>query len=216
MNTPKLLVPALAAAASLSVYSHFLRPQVLDWGATPEEKSRPMPGDEIIPDASLETTRAISIEAPQDCIWPWLAQMGPHPRGGAYTYDWIENLFGLDIHSVDEILPEFQHLEVGDVIGQGNLALTVRLVEPEWYLVLEWPGSKTTWTFGLYPQKGGVTRLVSRNRMRGSGPFFKLFLFAFMELGSLVMERKMLLGIRQRAERLQTKRNELVLAGSAR
>ena len=215
MNAPKLLVPALAAGTAAYAYARFLRPQVLDWGATMEETTRAMPGDEILPHVVLQTTRAISIEAPQDCIWPWLAQMGPRPRGGAYTYDWIENLFGLDIHSVDRILPEFQHLDVGDVLGEGNLALTVRLVEPEWYLVLEWPGAVTTWSFGLYPMKGGVTRLVSRNRMRGSGPFFRLFLFAFMEPGSLVMERKMLLGIKQRAERLYSNKEQRVLVEAA-
>ncbi|HSP55384.1 MAG TPA: SRPBCC family protein [Dehalococcoidia bacterium] len=215
MNAPKLLVPALAAGTAAYAYAHFLRPQVLDWGATMEETTRAMPGDEFLPHVAFQTTRAISIEAPQDCIWPWLAQMGPRPRGGAYTYDWIENLFGLDIHSVDRILPEFQHLDVGDVLGEGNLALTVRLVEPEWYLVLEWPGAVTTWSFGLYPMKGGVTRLVSRNRMRGSGPFFRLFLFAFMEPGSLVMERKMLLGIKQRAERLYSNKEQRVLVEAA-
>lgn len=219
MNAGKILVPALSLAAGSAgalAYARLLRPRILNWGAAPEEMARCMPGDEIIPDAALQTTRVITINAPQDCIWPWLAQMGPRPRGGAYTYDWIENLFGLDIHSVDRILPEFQHLEVGDRMGAGNLALTVRLVEPGWYLVLEWPGGQTTWTFGLYPQKDGATRLVSRNRMRGAGPLFRLYMFAFMEPGSLVMERKMLRGIKQRAERLHLKRDELVLAGSAR
>jgi len=214
MNAPKLLVPTLAATAAVSAYACLLRPRVQDWGATPEEASRCMPGDEIIPGAVLQTTRATTIEAPQDCVWPWLVQMGPRPRGGAYTYDWIENLFGLDIHSVDQILPEFQHLEAGDVIGREGLGLTVRLVEPGWYLVLEWLGAAATWTFGLYPGKGGTTRLIFRNRLRGSGPLFRLFVFAFMEPGSLVMERKMLLGVRQRAERLHHTEQQLVILRS--
>lgn len=216
MNAPKLLVPTLAATAAVSAYARFLRPRVLDWGATPEEASRCMPGDEIIPGAALQTTRATTIGAPQDCVWPWLVQMGPRPRGGAYTYDWNENLLGLDIHSVDRILPEFQHLEVGDVIGRDGLGLSVRLVEPGWYLVLEWPGAAATWTFGLYPEKGGTTRLISRNRLRGFGPLFRLFLFAFMEPASLAMERKMLLGVRRRAEALHRTEQHLVLLRSAR
>lgn len=215
MNAPKLVVPALVAAAALA-YVRVLRPRVLDWGATTDESSRPMPGDEIIPSAALQTTRAITVDAPQNCIWPWLAQMGPRPRGGAYTYDWIENLFGLDMHSVDRVLPEFQRLEVGEIIGKHNFGLTVRLVEPEWYLVLEWPGEKATWTFGLYPQKGGSTRLVSRNRLRGSGPLFRPLMTGVMEPGSLVMERKMLLGIKQRAERLYHDRKELAVAARVR
>ncbi|HSP56285.1 MAG TPA: SRPBCC family protein [Dehalococcoidia bacterium] len=216
MITPKLLCAALAAVAATATYMRFLRPGVLDWGATPAEKARPMPGDEIIPDAAPQTTRAISIEAPQDCIWPWLAQMGPRPRGGAYTYDWIENLFGLNMHSVDRVLTEFQHLEAGDVIGDKKpLGLAVRLVEPGWYLVLEWPRTSATWTFGLYPERDGRTRLVSRNRLRGSGPLFHLFMLAFMEPGSLVMERKMLFGIKQRAERLYSNKEQRVLVEAA-
>ena len=216
MNTRKLLCAALAAAAATATYIRFLRPGVLDWGATPAERARPMPGDEIIPDAALQTTRVIAIDAPPHCVWPWLAQMGPSPRGGAYTYDWVENLFGLNMHSVDRVLPEFQHLEVGDVIGKERAGLTVHLVEPQWYLVLEWPRTSATWTFGLYPEKGNRTRLISRNRLHGSGPFFRLVMFAFMEPGSLVMERKMLLGIKERAERLYSEREEPVLVGSAR
>jgi hypothetical protein len=142
--------------------------------------------------------------------------MGPSPRGGAYTYDWIENLFGLNMHSVDRVLPEFQHLEAGDVIGgREPLGLTVRLVEAGWYLVLEWPRASATWTFGLYPERGGRTRLVSRNRLRGSGPLFHLLMLAFMEPGSLIMERKMLQGIKARAERLYSEKEQRVLVESA-
>ncbi len=78
----------------------------------------------------------------------------------------------------------------------------MRHVEPERFLVLQWIPAKSTWAFGLYPLAGGSTRLVSRNRLPGSGPFFWLGMVAFMEPGSLIMERKMLLGIKQRAERM--------------
>ena len=78
-----------------------------------------MPGDELLADADGVTTRAIDIDAPRTNVWPWLAQMGPSPRGGAYTYDWIENLLGLKMHSVDRVLPEFQNPQVGDKIDLG-------------------------------------------------------------------------------------------------
>jgi hypothetical protein len=85
-----------------------------------------------------------------------------------------------------------------------QFAEVFRAVEPEHYLVLQWEPAKSTWTFGLYPESGGCTRLVSRNRLPGSGPIFWAGMIGFMEPGSLIMERKMLLGIKQRAEALRT------------
>ena len=95
--------------ALLAVLYPLLRRPILSWGATGEEASSRLPGDELLEDADGVSTRAITIDAPAASVWPWLAQMGPAPRGGAYTYDWIENLLGLDMHSVDRVLPEFQH-----------------------------------------------------------------------------------------------------------
>src|SRR5690348_5651330 len=94
-----------------------LRRRVLYWGATEAEAVARLPGDELLEDADGVSTRAISVEAPASAVWPWIAQMGPSPRGGAYTYDWIENLLGLNMHSVDRVLPEFQRPEVGETIG---------------------------------------------------------------------------------------------------
>jgi hypothetical protein len=154
-----------------------------------------MPGDELLANASLQTTRAITIGTTPDHIWPWLVQMGPRPRAGVYTYDWLERLLGIDIENSNRILPEFQQLEVGEFFrlnrrGQG---LRVRLV-------LQWEPANSTWEFGLYPNGSG-TRLVSRNRIPSSGLFFRPAMVLFMEPGSLVMERKMLQGIKERAER---------------
>ena len=110
---------AVLVLAGLS-YRLFLRRPVLTWGATPEEAGARLPGDELLEAAGGIATRAITIDAPPSAVWPWIAQMGPSPRGGAYTYDWIENLLGLNMHSVDEVLPEFQHPRVGDTIGYGR------------------------------------------------------------------------------------------------
>jgi hypothetical protein len=161
-----------------------------------------MPGDELLANASLQTTRAITIGTTPDHIWPWLVQMGPRPRAGVYTYDWLERLLGIDIENSSRILPEFQQLEVGEFLrlnrrGQG---LRVRLVQPERSLVLQWEPASSTWEFGLYPNGSG-TRLVSRNRIPSSGLFFWPAMVLFMEPGSLVMERKMLQGIKEGAER---------------
>jgi hypothetical protein len=199
-----LLGGAVVVTAAASLYLKFARERILNWGATDEDAERAMPGDEILPNASLQTTRVVTVEARPEHIWPWLVQMGPRPRAGAYTYDWIERLLGIDIENRDEILPEYQHLEEGEFLGlnEKGQGLKVRAVEPEKYLVVQWIPQQSTWTFSLYPQPDGSTRLVSRNRLRGSGPLFRAGMVGFMEPGSLVMERKMLLTIKELAERL--------------
>jgi hypothetical protein len=126
-------------------------------------------------------------------------------RGGAYTYDWIENLLGLNMHSADEILPEFQDLKAGDELpmGTGRPVMRVEVLDPERALAIRIADMNWVWIFALLPE-GDSTRLISRNRIvtaglpRGARPFYMLF----MEPGSLVMERKMLLGIKTRSERL--------------
>src|SRR5438270_6472396 len=112
------------------------RHRILNWGATDDEARAQLPGDELLPDADGVATRTTTIDAPASAVWPWLAQMGPAPRGGAYTYDWIENLLGLNMHSVDRVLPEFQHPQVGETIGYGKNRMRLEIVQPE--QVLAW------------------------------------------------------------------------------
>jgi hypothetical protein len=172
------------------------------WGASEIEANSRLPGDELLDDADGEATRAIDIRAPASAVWPWIAQMGPSPRGGAYTYDRIENLLGLNMHSVDAVLPEFQHPEVGDAIGLGPNRMRLERVEPERVLAWRSEDGNWVWTFVLSPANG-ITRLISRNRFRLPRLIDRLGMLA-MEPASLVMERKMLLGIKERAERLAT------------
>jgi hypothetical protein len=159
-----------------------------------------LPGDELLENADGVATRAIAIDAPPAAVWPWLAQMGPYPRGGAYTYDWIENLLGLHMHSVDHVLSDFQHPEVGNTIGFGSNRMRVERVEPEQVLVSRSEDGNWVWAFVLEERDGG-TRLISRNRFRLPTLLARIGMLP-MEPGSLIMERKMLLGIKQRAERL--------------
>src|SRR6185437_128021 len=128
-KTVVLIAGALAGAAAL--YRSTMRRPILNWGATPAEAEGRLPGDELLEEADGIATRAITINAPPAAVWPWIAQMGPAPRGGAYTYDWIENLLGLNMHSVDEVLPEFQHPKVGDGFGYGPNQMSFRRVESE-------------------------------------------------------------------------------------
>jgi hypothetical protein len=193
----RLLAAAVLAAIG---YRLLLRRPVLTWGATDAEAAARLPGDELLDDADGVSTRATTIAAPPSAVWPWLAQLGPAPRGGAYTYDWIENLFGLDMHSADEVLPEFQHPEVGDAIGLGPNQMILELVEPERALAWRSADGNWVWSFVLEERDGG-TRLISRNRFRLPRLRDRIGMVP-MEPGSLVMERKMLRGIKERAERL--------------
>jgi hypothetical protein len=182
------------------VYSRLVRSSILTWGATDAEAGAQLPGDELLEGADGVATRAVDIAAPPSAVWPWIAQMGPSPRGGAYTYDWIENLLGLNMHSVDRVLPEFQHPQIGDTIGYGANRMRLERVEPERVLAWRSEDGNWVWTFILDGRDGG-TRLISRNRFRLPTLASRLGMLP-MEPASLVMERKMLHGIKQRAERL--------------
>ncbi len=194
---------AAAAAVEVATYPRW-RKWCLTWGATRDEAEGPLPGDDLLAEPAIVTTRAVHVDAPPEAIWPWLVQMGPG-RGGAYTYDRIENFFGLGMHSADTILAEFQNLEVGDAqqLGIKGPVLRVMVLEPEKSLVLRSDDGNWVWAFALVPDAGG-TRLISRNRIAtpGASAVTRALYEYFMEPGSLVMERKMLLGIKERAERM--------------
>jgi hypothetical protein len=189
-----LLGIAILAAA----YRTLLRRPILTWGATAAEAVGNKPGDELLPDPDGSSTRAISIAAPPEAVWPWIAQIGPSPRGGVYSYDWIENLLGLDIHSVDRILPEFQNPRVGDSIALGDNRMEIARLDPGEVLSFRSDDGNWVWTFFLAPEGSG-TRLISRNRFLLPGMGARIGMVA-LEPGSLIMERKMLHGIRKRAE----------------
>ncbi|HUZ10245.1 MAG TPA: hypothetical protein VMU76_08775 [Acidimicrobiales bacterium] len=199
------LVAGAAAGGAATIYLTVGRRPCLTWGATADEVDRTMPGDDLLADPDLLSTRAVGIDAPASSVWPWLVQMGSG-KGGVYTYDWIENLFGLHMHSVDEILPQFQNRKVGDVeqLGEHGPRLRVDILNPEQAMVLHSEDGNWVWAFCLYPTAEGGTTLVSRNRIAtpGASPLRRALGTLVLEPGSLVMERKMLLGIKRRAESL--------------
>jgi hypothetical protein len=182
-------------------YSPSARRWYLGWGATDGERARRLPGDDLVAAPDLQSTRAVTIDAPPASVWPWLVQMG-RGRGGAYSYDWVENFAGLDMHSADRILPQFQDLALGDEVPLGGNApgLRVEIRDPERTLALRSADGRWLWSFHVVPFRGR-TRLLSRNRIALPSRARRLLSRLFLEPGSLIMERRMLLGIKERAER---------------
>jgi hypothetical protein len=164
-----------------------------------------MPGDDEVKRPMSVSTNAVSIRAKAADIWPWLVQMG-YRRGGMYSYDRIDRLLGiLDAPSANRIMPEFQHLEVGDVIPMGKPpSWPVKAIEPNKSLliVIREPGVEVTWCFMLDEIDDKQTRLVLRVRSRLAMTPMLLLSLPIMYPGQHLMIRKMLLGIKQRAEAL--------------
>jgi hypothetical protein len=196
----RTIVTGGVVALVAGTYFLLLRGPIMTWGTRPDEADGRLPGDELLEDADGVATRAIDIEAPPEAVWPWLAQMGPEPRGGAYTYDWIEILLGLGMRSADRVLSEFQHPRAGDTIAYGRNRMRLERVEPEHVLAWRSEDGNWVWTFVLEP-RNGATRLLSRNRFRLPTLAARIGMLP-MEPASLVMERKMLRGVKERAERL--------------
>lgn len=197
---------AATCGAAFCAYEWVIRPWHLRWGATDAEVERGWPGDEEVPHPTLAGTRAVTIAARPEQVWPWLVQIGKG-RAGFYSYTWIENLMGLGIKNADQILPEFQQLKAGDMIPDLG---PVTAIEPNRFLLLaghdRW--GDLSWLLALEPEGAGRTRLISRSRydlhwgrlLRTLPPQMVPF-YALFEPGEFVMLRKMLLGIKSRAQK---------------
>ena len=193
-----------------------LRPWYTSWGTTRSERQMVMIGDPPIGESHYRIDHAITINAPADSVWQWLAQIG-QDRGGFYSYDWLERAIGADIRNADRIVPEWQTRGTGDfvravqpsylggILGR-NLGWKVRQVEPQRAMVLENWGA-----FVLEPIGTSSTRMHIRSRGAGvpsvSGIAITPASLLVFEPAHFIMERGMLLGIKKRAEANQTSRN---------
>jgi hypothetical protein len=198
------MVPFAIVVALLVVAVAFFglyRPWHLMWGATRLEVARSMPGDEIVPRPIFNATRVVTIDARPEDVWPWIVQIG-FGRAGWYSYDLFDNL---GRHSAEHIVPELQHIAVGDLVPLGPGESSGMLVK-EIVLnrsMLWWTGKngQTTWAWGLYPTSDGATRLVTRVRapLSWRQPMSAVWLL-LDEVADFPMMRKCLLGIKRRAE----------------
>jgi hypothetical protein len=207
-------VGALVIATAVA-WRRWVTPWHERWGATDDEIRMSLPGDDLVVEPAQQNTRAIDIDAAPGAVWPWIVQIGAD-RGGFYSYEWLENLFGLGIHNSDVVVPEWQHRAVGDLVfadAKGSGGWYVMEVLPGEALVLQigdvragcpirrdeqlrW---ESTWTFVVRPAPGGRARLLVRER---AGYGSRLTEAAMSPIGiiSFVMTQKMLREIKARAE----------------
>jgi hypothetical protein len=216
----KIALTAVTLEALGAAWSFVLLPRLRRWGATADEASRPLPGDALIPEPLYETTRAISVRAPAEAVFPWLVQIGQN-RGGFYTYDFLENFFGLDIHSADRVHREWQDLRPGrdfmSLDPDGTLKLTVMELDAPRAFVVRTGGPDeapapagdffkgeiaASWAFVVEPLAATSCRLLIRWRAEWRETVPAAFARTFLlEPAHFVMERGMLRGVRARAER---------------
>jgi hypothetical protein len=174
------------------------RPWAINWGATDDEINRGMPGDDIVQNPTFNATRAVTIEAQPEGVWPWILQFG-YKKAGMYCYDWFDND---GIPSAERIIPEYQNLKVGDLIPLSAV-MYVRVAEMNPHKSMLWifpegsgPWTNSTWSWELCQEDTQHTRLLTRLRVRTDNIIPRVMLDFF----EIVMMRRSMLGIKQRAE----------------
>lgn len=210
------LAALLALIAAGVILALGIWPWIIRWGATDEEMDASLPGDDFVPEISTQTTKALTIRAAPEHIYPWLLQLGVD-RGGMYSYTWIENLMGLHVTNTQEIMPAYQDVQVGDFLrfvppdfpAQPGPGLYVMDMLPNEAFILCFTiegesveSCPATWQFVLRPRADGTTRLILRNRITAGESWQNTRLGRLFLFPTFVMERKMLLTIKERAEAL--------------
>jgi hypothetical protein len=210
---PTIIEEGLGAAgiAFTVVSSPVLRPWYRKWGANDAEVAMSLPGDDLVSQPRLESTRAITIHAPAAAVWPWLVQMG-QGRGGLYSYERLENLAGCQMDNADRILPQCQDLKIGDLVRlgrEGFPAFEVMAIEPGQAIILGGDPAGTgaptlSWVFYLEPVEEKTSRLMARIRQTYQPGLGAMVTWRVVtDPLWFMMERKMLQGIKLRAEALQ-------------
>jgi len=197
---PSTIMIGISLIVLVFLYLVFFRPWQLRWGATDAEVKRAMPGDEIVSKPSFNATRAVTIHAPAQNIYPWIVQMGV-TRAGWYSYDLLDNL---GRRSAESLLPEHQNIQIGDLIPispDGKQGMWVKYFRKnKWMLWWDKKGD-TTWIWEIHPEGENQFRLITRIRVK-----YRLFSSAVLfnlltEFFDILMMRKSMLGIKRRAEK---------------
>jgi hypothetical protein len=205
----------LALAALFDAYFVFARPWFLTWGSTPAERTAVLPGDEIVPYAASQTTRAITVHAPASVVWAWVAQTG-QDRAGFYSYDVLENLVGCEMPRIEQLVPAMQHWKLGDRLwmypprkldGVGGAELRTLVPGRALGFATRQIGTPrnapedASWTFVVLPIDAESSRLIARGRGAPTKTTAALISAVTFEAAHYVMERRMLRGIARLAER---------------
>jgi len=195
--------------AAIAAYNFAVRPWFLYWGTTASEKTRPLLGDDAWIGGVVSGTRAISIQAPPEKVWPWIVQIGQE-QAGFYSYTWLENLTLADIHNTAEVRPAWQERKAKDVIRSVRRGFLFGLLKEKdgytgWKISFVEPGRAMTlrnWgTFALEPDGSGGTRFFARSRAEKlPGVAGRLFGFWFMDAAHFIMEKRMMVEIKRLAE----------------
>jgi hypothetical protein len=204
LRLSRFALALLIFAALLLATTVVIRPWLAHWGATAAEAEMPLPGDDLIPEAAHQSTLALTVQAPPESIWPWLAQMGAG-RGGLYSYSWFERLMMCQMRNANRVIPELQNPQAGDQVRLcagdfGPPPLHIASLQPGRAFIIggrdeasaAW---NSTWQFVLEPQGESTTRLLLR---LGSASYSGFD--AILEPVFFIMERRMLQGIQERVE----------------
>ncbi len=188
------LLATACLVAFVALFCSVYRPWQLSWGATADEVTRPMVGDGLVKNPTFNATRAVTVNAPAERIWPWIVQVG-YKKAGFYSWDILDND---GIPSAERIVSEYQNLKVGDFVplGEETDAEVVEMEPNRRLLLVFQSGGTVTWAWGLYKIDAERTRLVTRLRWRTTSALSQFALDAF----EIIMMRKCLLGIKRRAE----------------
>lgn len=201
-RSTRALLGVAAAAATATAYLKAYRPWQLRWGATDAEVVRPLPGDELVDAPTFNATRAITIGAAPESVWPWLVQVGVN-RAGWYSYDLLDNL---GRPSARQVIPEMQDLRPGDLLPMspdGKQGIRVHaLDEPRW-MIWGTPGDNS-WVWLLDPLPDGSTRLITRVRSKPGWRPSSMAFAVLLEVADFWMMRRMLLNLRARIEAAAT------------
>jgi hypothetical protein len=199
MSTTGIVAAAMAGGGAVAVaYMRMLRPWQLRWGATDEEVARELPGDYLVARPTFDATRAITIRARPDEVWPWLVQVGVN-RAGWYSYDLLDNL---GRPSAREVISELQDVKPGDLLPMspdGRHGIRVHSLDPPRWMIWGKPG-ETTWVWSLEPLADGSTRLITRVRSRYRWLTPSMAFSLVLEFADIWMMRRMLLNLRERIE----------------